>query len=681
MAKTLAQATKKPSNIGDPVPAPAQPLNVPPVATTVPRELPGLGRATLGPTPSIWTTPYDSVKQFYRPGTSQQRFPPLPTKANPAINAQAASVATTIVNNSKATPSASGTSTFVQSIPVNKQSVSTYVVKLADLANLDTFSNNAGGTIVLPGATLPAGSFSGGSSSTNKSSAAAPSGTALYTGAVISVMNTETDLGGPNTSPSGSGWVAIDAAQNGIYASVFSKLVPTGTFTASYPLGTTVTWVDSLMFFGNCNIAPVAIQTLNIFSGGTSGTEMHSGTFALPVTPGNAILVVATVGNAPWDAIHSTYNFSNFSVTDGINSYGQIGSGSGGTSPGAGVQQSVFLATNVVGGSTTVTVDIFTLRNANGSVSVTAYEISLGTAKPIPSGFPAGWYCYLENTGTGTFTVESPVLIDGSSSSFTLGPNQGSIVVFDGTNWFTERGLGGGTPITFPLSVVNGGTGTSTPNLIPGTNIAITGTWPDQTISGSGGASGAPQSVWTWPDFAPPPNNMNPVNSGSMNFSANQIKFMYIHIDAPLTVGHFAFLPTTADPTNKYDWGMYTTTGTLVWNLGAQTFNASSGQIIVPFVQGTISISPGNYWLAFTGNGTGLTFQSAEPPQISEYFFFANVPTGTGPLWWTSSTASSGGALPSSPVIPAAPTAAGNLTNAQVTTVSAGSFPIIALMT
>ncbi len=42
------------------------------------------------------------------------------------------------------------------------------------------------------------------------------------------------------------------------------------------------------------------------------------------------------------------------------------------------------------------------------------------------------------------------------------------------------------------LAVANGGTGTSTPSLIAGTNISsITGTWPNQTINATGG-SGAP---------------------------------------------------------------------------------------------------------------------------------------------------------------------------------------------
>ena len=43
--------------------------------------------------------------------------------------------------------------------------------------------------------------------------------------------------------------------------------------------------------------------------------------------------------------------------------------------------------------------------------------------------------------------------------------------------------------VTGLLPIANGGTGTATPSLVAGTNVTITGTWPDQTIAASGGGS------------------------------------------------------------------------------------------------------------------------------------------------------------------------------------------------
>ena len=63
---------------------------------------------------------------------------------------------------------------------------------------------------------------------------------------------------------------------------------------------------------------------------------------------------------------------------------------------------------------------------------------------------------------------------------------------FTGSCVINGSGGGGGgfaivslsTGVTGVLPVANGGTGTSTPSLVAGTNISITGTWPNQTIDG-----------------------------------------------------------------------------------------------------------------------------------------------------------------------------------------------------
>lgn len=50
--------------------------------------------------------------------------------------------------------------------------------------------------------------------------------------------------------------------------------------------------------------------------------------------------------------------------------------------------------------------------------------------------------------------------------------------------------------VTGVVAVANGGTGTTTPALVAGTNVTITGTWPNQTIAASGGGgSGTVTSI------------------------------------------------------------------------------------------------------------------------------------------------------------------------------------------
>ena len=95
-----------------------------------------------------------------------------------------------------------------------------------------------------------------------------------------------------------------------------------------------------------------------------------------------------------------------------------------------------------------------TLPVANGGTGVTT---STGTGNTVLSTSP---------------TLVTPIL--GTPTSATL------------TN---ATGLPLTTGVTGTLPVANGGTGTTTPSIVAGTNITVTGTWPNQTIAASGGGT------------------------------------------------------------------------------------------------------------------------------------------------------------------------------------------------
>lgn len=98
--------------------------------------------------------------------------------------------------------------------------------------------------------------------------------------------------------------------------------------------------------------------------------------------------------------------------------------------------------------------------------------------KAVPAGTPVG------TTDTQTLsnkTLTAPIL--GTPASATL------------TN---ATGLPLTTGVTGLLPIANGGTATATPALVAGTNITITGSWPNQTINSTGGGGNvATDNIWT----------------------------------------------------------------------------------------------------------------------------------------------------------------------------------------
>ena len=85
-----------------------------------------------------------------------------------------------------------------------------------------------------------------------------------------------------------------------------------------------------------------------------------------------------------------------------------------------------------------------------------AYLISFSNASAIlctlpDTGLPAKWWCYIENRGAGALTLDpaGAALLDNSAASLVLISNQGIFLQFDGTNYWTMRGVGGGaSPLT-----------------------------------------------------------------------------------------------------------------------------------------------------------------------------------------------------------------------------------------
>jgi hypothetical protein len=147
----------------------------------------------------------------------------------------------------------------------------------------------------------------------------------------------------------------------------------------------------------------------------------------------------------------------------------------------------------LVQSGTTKKVTVANLRGAAvTAVTGTAPVVSSGGTTPAIS-MPAADTStngYLTSTDWNTFNGKQP-----AGSYLTNGGALGTPSSGTATNL---TGLPLTTGVTGLLPVANGGTGTATPALVAGTNVTITGTWPNQTVNSTGGGgSGTVTSVDT----------------------------------------------------------------------------------------------------------------------------------------------------------------------------------------
>jgi len=174
----------------------------------------------------------------------------------------------------------------------------------------------------------------------------------------------------------------------------------------------------------------------------------------------------------------SLWEKNTVSLTAGINGTLPVANGGTGVTTSTGTGNTVLstsptLVTPILGTPTSAT-----LTNATGlPISTGVSGLGTGVATFLATPTSANLAAALtDETGTGANVfATSPTLVTpilGTPTSVTL------------TN---ATGLPLTTGVTGTLPVANGGTGTTTPSIVAGTNITVTGTWPNQTIAATSG--------------------------------------------------------------------------------------------------------------------------------------------------------------------------------------------------
>jgi uncharacterized membrane protein len=127
-----------------------------------------------------------------------------------------------------------------------------------------------------------------------------------------------------------------------------------------------------------------------------------------------------------------------------------------------------------------------TLPVANGGNGTASPALVAGTNVTISGSWPNQT---INATGGGVTSVSGTGTVNGLSLSGTV-TSTGNLTLGG-----TLSGVSLTSAVTGTLPVGSGGTGTTTPALVAGTNVTISGSWPNQTINATAGSSSITWSI------------------------------------------------------------------------------------------------------------------------------------------------------------------------------------------
>ena len=183
-----------------------------------------------------------------------------------------------------------------------------------------------------------------------------------------------------------------------------------------------------------------------------SGTPITtSGTLALTLTTGYSIPTTASQTN--WDSAYTQRLQWDGGSTNLVAATGRTSLG------GTTVGQSMFTLTN----PSAITFPQFNADNTVSALDAASFRTAIGAGTSSTTG------TVTSVGGTGTVNGITLTGTVTSTGNLTLGG--------------TLSGVSLTTQVSGTLPVLNGGTGTTTPALVAGSNVTITGTWPNQTIN------------------------------------------------------------------------------------------------------------------------------------------------------------------------------------------------------
>jgi len=238
------------------------------------------------------------------------------------------------------------------------------------------------------------------------------------------------------------------------------------------------------------------------------------------------------------------------------------------------------------------------------SVSATTPVVATGTTTPVislASGYGDTQNPYASKTANNILAAPN-----GSSGV----PTFRAIVSTD-IPTLNQNTTGTADNVTGIVAVANGGTGTATPSLVAGTNVTITGTFPNQTInsSGGGGSTGLQSAVYSSLFTLHTSNSLTAGSSTGHTLSSASMQYVPYIPNTTFTCVEFAINVITAQATGLARICVYSSSNNQPTNLLYSSIDlicSTTGvkSVISSFVftQGTI------YWLGIQTNVNSISF-------------------------------------------------------------------------
>jgi hypothetical protein len=358
-------------------------------------------------------------------------------------------------------------------------------------------SSNSGGTVTSVDASVPAFLSVSGTPITSSGTIAIG-----YSGTALPIAN-----GGTNATSASGARASLNAAQSGANTDITSVALTSGTVTTAPSSSNDIvnkSYADSIAtgvnFHAACNYATTAaLSPANTYNNGTGGigatlTASSNGTLTID----GYTFVSGDVGKRILIKNESA------GANNGVYTLTQAGTGS--------LPYILTRATDYdTSGTGTNEIDQGDLLlvlsgtdNANTSwVQQTPLPVTVGTTALVFIEF-AAVQTYTAGTGLSLATNQFSITNVGTAGTYGSASQvpvvvtnaQGQVTSVTNTPIAIAGGAvsgnisGNAANVTGLVAVANGGTGTTTPSLVAGTNVTISGTWPNQTINSTGGGGG-----------------------------------------------------------------------------------------------------------------------------------------------------------------------------------------------